>query len=1539
MGMNRKYAYTVVFVFVFIGLLTLVLPYPKTLLLKNLFQSHFSYDANANSGTLKLKVVANDKMILENTIFSNPFSYNQNKVDTLLEHNVATITLNLSKRISGFFILNASNNLAVIELNKTSKVSFESERIGRLLILGPFSSSEVLVPFVISFPNLQYLNNEDIVINIPIIYGSKIKLDFFPYIETSNISTSFLSKISYNPSQNFSLILSSYNSSLLSIRFLNTTDVTNLVLLVPELSFMFNYYIVPANTNVSVSVSCLITRETSINPFQRRPFAADFQRSFTQRQILMNFSFQKNFITAPNSTYEISDLANFIKHENMKIINNLTSSINNYMNLLENQGYYLENTREKFSNALKILGVQNSSNFLISVTSQKLSYELLKEVLSSLRSFSTSSVFFIYMFLLTGILSLALARIIAKKPDNGYFVPIALFIILFTMVSQTFPQTKLDLSSLLIVFLFIVILVWLCVALYNLLELENIKTAGGVSLFAAISVMFSFISGFLSKRKLRTFLVLFSIVTITWGLTCLSSVSVSFTTYSQTLGIKSSLGKTYLVLESTSNSISVTPNLLYFLSQINEIQSIAPKLTWTNLISPLDTIAGVPISGVVSVSTNSPLVYQLESAVSPNEALYEVASSQGKIIISDLMAKSSGKQVGDLVFIKGRRYQIAGILNSKVLSKISDVDGQDLLPKVMVAESPASIPPENVIILNDRDVTFSGSFVNKLYLKLEGNVPVSNIANAISMFQNLFVYVAKPNSTMEVYYPSTKFNVVGSELILPIILGFLIIFLTFSSYTYERKREIFTLTTIGANPDHIFLIFLYESAVIGFVGGALGYILGIATFRFLSFTGIIIPVDVKVDIGSSILILFFTIFMSIVGALLPSLRASVSAVPSLRRRWSTEAILVGKEELDRTQQFSIMLPIVIPTNKVTEFVSFLTKKLRESKLPVSISGVSENEESSEYGKVYKIGFNYLQTGNRAFKSQNTLVIRKMNEHYGIELHSKITTIFTAFADLCLRDVASIVRELSLEWSVKSEHKSSLIYSSKKEFNLELRQKVKNLFPVSCKFLLIVLLLLYAYTRLHNLNGRFSYDYDEGVYLQTAKQFINGYQLYSQVFLSQPPLFIYFISFFFLILGENVYAGRVAIAFFSIIGGIITFFISKELVKSKPTAMLSLIVLMLNNVFLYYSRAVEGEVPSVVLSLAAIFFMLKFAKGKELTYIFASGLFLSLAMLTKFFAASTAFSLLLFLFVYSFSSNRRLVFSEKKIRLFVKRITFFIAGGLLPLLILLPYFFNFSSFYSQLFLFHLHKPTGGSVLEKLIQIKSYLSSDLDILLFGIVGFIIAVVTLNVGALLISLWLFSSIVMLVLLPQPLWYHHLVIIVPSLAILSSITFDFVIRAGKSLNSRIQKDRYKNFILFVLPFTLFVLPFILYMPHIPKLIYNDVQIIFYRQNALETEVAKLLDNVTNKTDWVISDDQLTVFVADRNVPPELCDTSFMRIGSGYLTTSELINLSEKYNVKVIIFWTGRLIQLKDFLNYTQRNFKCLKKFGNNQLIYIRKY
>ena len=62
---------------------------------------------------------------------------------------------------------------------------------------------------------------------------------------------------------------------------------------------------------------------------------------------------------------------------------------------------------------------------------------------------------------------------------------------------------------------------------------------------------------------------------------------------------------------------------------------------------------------------------------------------------------------------------------------------------------------------------------------------------------------------------------------------------------YERRREIFTLASVGLNPTHIFMVFLSEAFLLGFVGGSLGYILSFGILKLMQVAGIVVPVDVK----------------------------------------------------------------------------------------------------------------------------------------------------------------------------------------------------------------------------------------------------------------------------------------------------------------------------------------------------------------------------------------------------------------------------------------------------------------------------------------------------------------------------------------------------------------------------------------------------------------------------------------------------------------------------------------------------------------------
>jgi hypothetical protein len=113
---------------------------------------------------------------------------------------------------------------------------------------------------------------------------------------------------------------------------------------------------------------------------------------------------------------------------------------------------------------------------------------------------------------------------------------------------------------------------------------------------------------------------------------------------------------------------------------------------------------------------------------------------------------------------------------------------------------------------------------------------------------------------------------------------------------------------------------------------------------------------------------------------------------------------------------------------------------------------------------------------------------------------------------------------------------------------------------------------------------------------------------------------------------------------------------------------------------------------------------------------------------------------------------------------------------------------------------------------------------------------------------------------------------------------------------------------------------------------------VVFKGGSEPEYRVAELIRNLTSPDEWIISDDQAMIFIAGRNVPPELCDTSFMRISSGYLGDDEAIYLAEAYRVRVVVFWTGRLVQLKRFLEYVEANYRLIGVYDSGRRIYIRR-
>ena len=86
-----------------------------------------------------------------------------------------------------------------------------------------------------------------------------------------------------------------------------------------------------------------------------------------------------------------------------------------------------------------------------------------------------------------------------------------------------------------------------------------------------------------------------------------------------------------------------------------------------------------------------------------------------------------------------------------------------------------------------------------------------------------------------------------------------------------------------------------------------------------------------------------------------------------------------------------------------------------------------------------------------------------------------------------------------------------------------------------------------------------------------------------------------------------------------------------------------------------------------------------------------------------------------------------------------------------------------------------------------------------------------------------------------------------------------------------------------------------------------------------------------------VVTDDQYVAALAGRDTPPELVDTSLVRIATGSLTTEEVERIIRRDDVRVVLFATDRLDRLPGLRAWVEANFQPVKSFGAGETLYIR--
>ena len=403
-----------------------------------------------------------------------------------------------------------------------------------------------------------------------------------------------------------------------------------------------------------------------------------------------------------------------------------------------------------------------------------------------------------------------------------------------------------------------------------------------------------------------------------------------------------------------------------------------------------------------------------------------------------------------------------------------------------------------------------------------------------------------------------------------------------------------------------------------------------------------------------------------------------------------------------------------------------------------------------------------------------------------------------------------------------------------------------------------------------------YDYDEGVYSETARAAAAGAGLYSEIFLSQPPLLIGALSRAFIMFGPTLATARGVIVAFSVI-----WLVSLGAVATtggcRRAAIWAIAAALSAPAFAAASHTVQMEAPAEALAALAVALSLTAARrtgttGAADALWAAAGAAAGLAIMTKI----TAFTCLVPL-VAAGGGRRPRTLAVLASGIAAAAAAAAVWTGAAP-----------GGMWRDAAAFHIavarampFDPGRAAQVLRAFAAENWLLATL-----GLGG--LAAVLRRPGVVpgrVAAAWLLADLAT-VLAAHPLWPHHLVILISPLALLSAAGVETLAARG----------RLPSAALVVLWAAAVAAGCVALRP------------------AVSTALADAAADVRAAIppgDELVADDPMVAFLGGRPVPPALCDTSEARAESGWLTESMLRAALGDRRVRGVVLWRGTFRRL----------------------------
>lgn len=430
--------------------------------------------------------------------------------------------------------------------------------------------------------------------------------------------------------------------------------------------------------------------------------------------------------------------------------------------------------------------------------------------------------------------------------------------------------------------------------------------------------------------------------------------------------------------------------------------------------------------------------------------------------------------------------------------------------------------------------------------------------------------------------------------------------------------------------------------------------------------------------------------------------------------------------------------------------------------------------------------------------------------------------------------------------------------------------------------LLIIILIALIVRIINITFPFG-DFDEGTYIATVRSFVGGHPLLTQTYLSQFPLFIYFLSFFY-ILSHAI----VSLRLFSIICSLITilliFLITKKRIGFLPALLIG-IYLSVDSAFLIVSRTIQADIPWMCFTMISFYCLLLYEQKRKIYLFLLAGTAFGISILIK---ANGVFGIVFLFYIILLAK----VTLKKKLLLML----IYFAPTIILFFLFIP-FDQIPLLYHQAILVRLSFWSFDIKSFQSSLRKEYIMQEWIFFILGIASSIMIILQILKKKslapfffeILVIIWFYIT-AGIFLIYNPLFAHHFVFLIIPQALLAAFLFNAIGKKSAALAIIIG--------FFSILFS-------------TRGIEN---IVFPRMTAYDknlTQTASFIQKTTLPNDKIITDEPIILYLANRDTLPEYVDLSYVRIESKNLQTKSFLFTLLHYGTREVIYASGRLEKL----------------------------